>query len=56
MRLGPPVVFVSHVHPFVHLEFDPLMDCVINTFHSLPASGEQVVRALIGEARFTGVF
>jgi beta-N-acetylhexosaminidase len=56
MRLGVPTVFVSHVHPFVHEEFDALMDCVINTFGSVERTGERVVRGLTGELPFTGVF
>jgi len=52
MRLGVPVVFVSHCHPFVHLEFDALMDCVINTHKSIDITGERVVRGITGEAPF----
>jgi beta-N-acetylhexosaminidase len=54
MRLGTPVIFVSHFHPFVHLEYDALMDCVINTYKSLDVTGERVVRGITGEAPFTG--
>jgi beta-N-acetylhexosaminidase len=54
MRLGTPVIFVSHGHPFVHLEYDALMDCVINTYKSLDITGERVVRGITGEAPFTG--
>jgi beta-N-acetylhexosaminidase len=56
MRLGTPVVFVSHIHPFLHLEYEPVMDCVINTFRSLEATGERLVRGLVGEQPFTGKF
>ncbi len=56
MRLGTPVVFVNHIHPFVHLEFDALMDCVVNTFRGLESTGERVVRGLTGEQPFTGSF
>jgi beta-N-acetylhexosaminidase len=56
MRLGTPVVFVSHIHPFIHQEFEPLMDCVINTYRSLPSSGGRIVRGLTGEQPFTGTF
>jgi beta-N-acetylhexosaminidase len=56
MRLGTPVVFINHIHPFVHLEFDALMDCVINTYRSLPCTGERIVRGLTGEQAFTGRF
>jgi beta-N-acetylhexosaminidase len=54
MRLGTPVIFVNHCHPFVHLEYDALMDCVINTYKSLEITGERVVRGITGEAPFTG--
>jgi beta-N-acetylhexosaminidase len=56
MRLGTPVVFISHIHPFVHLEYETVMDCVINTFRSLESTGERVVRGLLGEQPFTGRF
>jgi beta-N-acetylhexosaminidase len=56
MRLGTPVVFISHIHPFLHLEYEPVMDCVINTFRSLESTGERVVRGLVGEQPFTGTF
>ncbi len=56
MRLGTPVVFVSHIHPFLHLEYETVMDCVINTFRSLEHTGERVVRGLVGELPFTGKF
>jgi len=56
MRLGTPVVFINHIHPFVHLEFDALMDCVVNTYRSLPCTGERIVQGLTGEQAFTGKF
>jgi beta-N-acetylhexosaminidase len=56
MRLGTPVVFISHIHPFLHLEYEPLMDCVVNCFRSLETTGERVVRGLVGEQPFTGKF
>lgn len=56
MRLGTPVVFVSHIHPFIHQEYETVMDCVINTFRSLEHTGERLVRGLVGELPFTGKF
>jgi beta-N-acetylhexosaminidase len=56
MRMGTPVVFASHVHAFLHEEFDPLMDCVVNLFGSVERSGERLVRGLTGEEPFSGVF
>lgn len=56
MRLGTPVIFVSHFHPFVHLEYDAIMDCAINTYRSLDSTGDRVVRGITGEAPFSGRF
>jgi beta-N-acetylhexosaminidase len=56
MRLGTPVVFISHIHPFVHEEYEPLMDCVVNTFRNLPSTAERLVSGLTGERPFTGSF
>jgi beta-N-acetylhexosaminidase len=56
MRLGIPVVFVSHMHPFVHMEFEPVMDCVVNTFRSVSGTGERVAQGITGERPFTGTF
>lgn len=56
MRLGTPVVFVSHLHPFIHLEYEPVMDCVINTFRGLESTAERIVRGLTGEQPFSGGF
>lgn len=53
LRPGTPVVFVSHGHPFVHLELELLMDCVSNTFRSLEFTGE---RGLLGDEPLTGTF
>jgi hypothetical protein len=32
------------------------MDCVINTFHALPATAERIVRGLVGEQPCSGAF
>jgi hypothetical protein len=56
MRLGTPVVFINPIHPFVHLEFDAVMDCVINTLRGLASTGERIVRGLTGEQPIIGHF
>lgn len=56
MRMGTPVAFVSHVHPFVHEEYDPLMDCVVNLFGAVDGVGERLLQGLTGERPFTGKF
>jgi beta-N-acetylhexosaminidase len=48
MRLGTPVVFVSHFHPYVHMEYEAAMDTVINTYRSSEHSLGKVVELLFG--------
>jgi len=54
MRLGVPVVFLNHFHPFTHLEFDVQADTVVATYRSLPETAERVVKGLTGEEPFEG--
>lgn len=35
MKLGKPVVFVSHAHPYLHVEYEASMDCIIRTCGTL---------------------
>ncbi|MBN8215560.1 MAG: hypothetical protein J0L75_02910 [Spirochaetes bacterium] len=49
MRLGTPVVFISHFHPYVHAEYEAAMDTVINTYRSTEPSLERVIELLFGK-------
>ncbi len=49
MRLGTPVIYVAHFHPFVHFEYDVLMDTVINTYGSIEYTLERVMKGITGE-------
>ena len=51
MKLGTPVVFVAHQHPFVHLEYEAAMDTIVNTHGSTPYSLERLLRGITGEQR-----
>lgn len=46
MHLETPVVFVSHNHPFIELEYKAVMDTIINTYGSTPTSSKHVCALL----------
>lgn len=49
MRLGTPVVFVAHHHPYLHREYEAVIDCCVATFGGgLPAL-RRLVAGLAGE-------
>lgn len=45
-HLGPPVVFISHAHPYLHCEYKAQMDCVIRTCGTLEATIPHLIRIL----------
>ena len=38
MKAGKPVVFVSHAHPYLHVEYKAAMDCVVRTCGTVGAA------------------
>lgn len=38
MKAGKPVVFVSHGHPYLHVEYKAAMDCIIRTCGTVEAA------------------
>lgn len=50
MKIGTPVVFVSHYNPYTHLEYQAAMDTVINTYGSIPYTFERVLQGITGKA------
>lgn len=54
MKLGTPVVFVLHRHPWTYTEFEEAMDCVIATYGSTQDALNVVVEGLKGERKFEG--
>lgn len=48
MKLGTPVVFVSHFHPFVHKEYEAAIDTIVNTYGDIEETAGLLVKALTG--------
>ncbi len=51
MKLGTPVIFVSHFHPLTFREYEAAMDTVINTYGSTPQTFERLMEAIVGKVR-----
>ncbi|THF76680.1 glycoside hydrolase family 3 protein [Cohnella fermenti] len=49
MKLGTPVVFVSHYHPFVHKEYEASIDTIVNTYGDIEFTAGLLVAKLAGE-------
>jgi len=48
-HLGTPVLFISHYHPFTHLEYRAVMDTVINTNGTVPAALPVLAEMICGK-------
>lgn len=48
-KLGTPVIFVAHFHPFVHKEYEASIDTIINTYGDIECTAELLVAKLAGE-------
>ncbi|BBI32796.1 glycoside hydrolase family 3 protein [Cohnella abietis] len=49
MRLGTPVIFVSHFHPFVHKEYEAPIDTLINTYGDIEFTARLLIDAIAGQ-------
>lgn len=47
-KLGTPVIFVSHFHPFVHKEYPHSIDTIINTYGDIECTTAQLIKAITG--------
>ncbi len=47
-KLGTPVVFVSHFHPFVHKEYETAIDTIVNTYGDIDCTVEYLMEGLFG--------
>lgn len=47
-KMGTPVIFVSHYHPFVHKEYEASIDTLINTYGDIDSTAEYLVNAITG--------
>lgn len=48
-KLGTPVIFVSHFHPFVHKEYTASIDTMINTYGDIECTASLLVAAITGD-------
>jgi beta-N-acetylhexosaminidase len=53
MRLGVPVIFVVHQHPFFHKEYEMAADTVINTYGDAPGTAARVMAGITGNRPLT---
>ncbi|SFB49701.1 beta-N-acetylhexosaminidase [Cohnella sp. OV330] len=47
-KLGTPVIFVAHFHPFVHKEYAASIDTIVNTYGDIDCTAEQLLKAIAG--------
>ncbi len=48
-KLGTPVIFVAHFHPFVHKEYEASIDTIINTYGDIACTVPLLVQGIAGE-------
>lgn len=48
-KLGTPIIFVSHYHPFVHKEYEMAIDTMVNTYGDIECTVEYLVEGLFGK-------
>ncbi|MCR2804868.1 glycoside hydrolase family 3 protein [Paenibacillus soyae] len=47
-KLGTPIIFVSHFHPYVHKEYETSIDTIVNTYGDIDCTVEHLVEGLFG--------
>lgn len=47
-KLGTPVIFVSHFHPFIHKEYEASIDTIINTYDNTDYTPKCIVEGITG--------
>lgn len=47
-KLGMPIIFVSHFHPFVHLEYEASIDTIVNTYGDIECTVPMLLEAITG--------
>ncbi len=48
-KLGTPIIFVSHFHPFIHKEYEASIDTIVNTYGDVACTVECLIDGLIGK-------
>jgi beta-N-acetylhexosaminidase len=47
-KMGVPVIFVSHYHPFVHKEYEASIDTLINTYGDIDVTASYLIEGIAG--------
>ncbi|HHW49085.1 MAG TPA: hypothetical protein GXX14_10805 [Clostridiaceae bacterium] len=48
MKMGVPVIFISHFHPYVHKEYEAAIDTIINTYGHTTYTNEYLMKGICG--------
>jgi len=48
-KLGTPIIFVAHFHPFVHKEYEASIDTIVNTYNDIDCTVEYVIQGIFGD-------
>jgi beta-N-acetylhexosaminidase len=47
-KLGMPIIFISHFHPFVHKEYEVSIETIVNTYGDIDCTIEYVMAGIFG--------
>lgn len=47
-KLGTPVIFIAHFHPFVHKEYEASIDTIVNTYGDIECTAELLMESITG--------
>ncbi|MDF2925369.1 MAG: hypothetical protein K0R57_4283 [Paenibacillaceae bacterium] len=47
-KLGTPVIFIAHYHPFVHKEYEISIDTIVNTYGDIACTAQYAVEGILG--------
>lgn len=50
-KLGTPIIFISHFHPFVHKEYEISVDTIVNTYGDISCTVEYLMEGLFGKRK-----
>lgn len=47
-KLGVPVIFLSHFHPFIHKEYEASIDTILNTYGDIECTARLLIESVTG--------
>lgn len=48
-KMGTPIVFAAHFHPFVHKEYEMSIDTIVNTYGDIECSARLLAEGIFGD-------